>query len=442
MKFLKVAVMAAIAFAWSNALAFHSGGVAECEGCHTMHNSFLGSSNTVLGTPAGPYLLKGTDQSSTCLNCHASADVAPSSYHIATLGAGTIGTPVEMTPGGDFRWVTVDSTFTIRGTPHTVDGERRGHNVVATDFGYTADSVQLVAPGGTYPGGNLHCSSCHDPHGRYRRFADGTVGMTGLPIFNSGSYTNSKDPIANVSAVGVYRILGGAAYQPVSVTGSHAFTAAAPDAVAPSTYNRVESSTQTVVAYGRNMSEWCANCHTAMHSSAVYASGTPGLRHPAGNEDVLTAAIVGNYNAYVRSGIMTGTGGDAAYSTLAPFENASGDYAYLKAFAGTGASGALVVGGRDADTTKNVACVSCHRAHAGGFESLLRFFYLNEFMTVTVSTSDMTAAYDGTDGLNLTEGKIHQGFTMAQTASMYYNRPATQFGPYARSYCNKCHAKD
>ena len=27
------------------AQAFHSGGVAECEGCHSMHNSFDGSPN-------------------------------------------------------------------------------------------------------------------------------------------------------------------------------------------------------------------------------------------------------------------------------------------------------------------------------------------------------------------------------------------------------------
>lgn len=442
MKFLKVAVMAAIAFAWSNALAFHSGGVAECEGCHTMHNSFEGAPNTVTGGPSGPYLLKGSDQSSTCLNCHASADTAPSGYHIATLGAGTLGTPVEMTPGGDFRWVTVTSNFTVRGSPTTVPGERRGHNINAVDFGYGPDSVQLVAPGGNYPNNLLACSSCHDPHGRYRRLADGTQATTGLPIFNSGSYTNSRDPINGTSAVGVYRILGGVNYLPASLStsGVAAFVAPAPDAVAPSTYNRVESATQTVVAYGRNMSEWCANCHTAMHSSDVYASGTPGLRHPAGNEDHLTTAIANNYNQYVRSGIMTGSGGDAAYSTLTPFENQSADYAYLKAFAGNAAS--TVTGGRSADTTKNVACVSCHRAHAGGFESMLRFFYLNEFMTVTVSSADMTAAYDGTDGLNGSEGKIHQGFTMAQTQSMYYNRAATEFGPYARSRCNKCHAKD
>ena len=40
--------------------AFHSGGVAECGGCHSMHSP----------NPAGTSLLTGSDPSSTCLSCH------------------------------------------------------------------------------------------------------------------------------------------------------------------------------------------------------------------------------------------------------------------------------------------------------------------------------------------------------------------------------------
>ena len=72
MKVFRLAVAAAFAFAFGNAYAFHSGGVAECEGCHSMHNSFEGSAN-VTGMPqfqSGPYLLKAQDQAGTCLNCH------------------------------------------------------------------------------------------------------------------------------------------------------------------------------------------------------------------------------------------------------------------------------------------------------------------------------------------------------------------------------------
>ena len=94
------------ALAFGNAYAFHSGGVAECEGCHSMHNSFEGSAN-VTGKAqftGGPYLLKASDQAGTCLNCHQSADTAPTGYHISTAGVTPYDstTPVEMTPGGDF----------------------------------------------------------------------------------------------------------------------------------------------------------------------------------------------------------------------------------------------------------------------------------------------------------------------------------------------------
>jgi hypothetical protein len=30
----------------------------------------------------------------------------------------------------------------------------------------------------------------------------------------------------------------------------------------------------------------------------------------------------------------------------------------------------------------------------------------------------------------------------AQMTAAYYNKPASDFGPYQRSLCNKCHAKD
>ena len=89
-----------------------------------------------------------------------------------------------------------------------------------------------------------------------------------------------------------------------------------------------------------------------------------------------------------------------------------------------------------ATTTNNVACLSCHRAHACGFESSLRFFYLNEFMTIADSAN--AAAYDS----STTENKINYGYSATQQQNAYYGRPATAFGPYARSHCNKCHAKD
>jgi hypothetical protein len=426
-KILAAAAIFSLATAGS-ALAFHSGGVAECEGCHSMHNSYEGSANVtgMAQYQSGPFLLKANDQSGACLNCH---EAGAGSYHISTAGINQYDstTPVQMTSGGDFAWLKKTMTGLTRGNTVTYPGERHGHNIIAQDFGYVEDSTLTTAPGGTYPAANLACSSCHDPHGRYRRFADGSQATTGLPIFNSGSYTSSNNPTAGVSAVGVFRILAGVGYQPKSVTGSLAFGNPAPDAVAKSSYNTASTSTTVatnqydLVAYGRGMSEWCANCHTAMHND-TYTSGTPGLVHPAGNDANLTADIASNYGAYVSSGIMTGTG--ANYSALAPFEIGTNDYTVLKAFPTTPTA---------ASTSNNVNCLSCHRAHASAFESMARYYLGSEFMTI--ADSGNAAIYD-------TSGKVEGYTTTAQLTNAYNGRPATVFGPYARNYCNKCHAKD
>jgi len=400
-----------------------------------MHNSYEGTANVTGMTQyqSGPFLLKAQDASGSCLNCHAAADTTGKSYHIATLGV----TPndstraVEGTPGGDFAWLKKTMDMTIRGVlaVGANEGDRHGHNIVAADFGYTADKTLTTAPGGTYPAANLACSSCHDPHGTYRRFADGTQARTGLPIFGSGSYTNSIDPTAGVSAVGVYRILAGVGYQPKSLTGSYAFANPAPDAVAKSSYNGVSTTVNTaagqndLVAYGQGMSEYCANCHDKMHLD-TYTPGLKGLVHPAGNGAKLTAPIAANYNAYVTSGVMTGTVG---YSAIAPYELGTNDYTALKAFVGTPTA---------ATTSNNVNCLSCHRAHASGFESMARYNLFNEFMTVADASG--AAVYDS----STTENKVNTGYSVQQQTDAYNGRPATAFGPMARNNCNKCHAKD
>ncbi len=274
MKFLKVAVMSAIALAYGSAYAFHSGGVAECEGCHSMHNTFDNAPN-VTGMPiftSGKYLLKAQDQSGACLNCHGAGTIL-SGYHVSTEGTlpNEITTlPAQMGPGGDFSWLKKTMPYTIRGTTgYMNDGEHHGHNINAVDFGYVTDTNLTYAPGGTFLANQLACSSCHDPHGRYRRFADGTFGTTGLPIRNSGSYNNSADPIANIYAVGAYRILGGAGYAPLSYP-AVPFTSNPPDASAPSTYNRAET-TQPA----RRSSRTAAACPSGARTATRTSSWSP-----------------------------------------------------------------------------------------------------------------------------------------------------------------------
>jgi hypothetical protein len=144
---------------------FHSGGVGECSGCHSMHSP----------KPGGTFLLVGSDPSSTCLDCHASSSTTPSSFHVMTYpvpGAGIA--PVELTPGGDFGWLLKTYTYTVRGTTITELGQTHGHNTVALDFSIAADSDFPTSPGGTFPTSQLACTSCHDPHGKWRRIGGDT----------------------------------------------------------------------------------------------------------------------------------------------------------------------------------------------------------------------------------------------------------------------------
>src|SRR4030067_2842035 len=198
---LSLVVFAALVIAFglsSVANAYHSGGVAECMGCHNIHDAKSRIS-----------LLAGTDVSSTCIICHGAAGA--SSYHIVTPEADRPAgsPPYNRTPGGDFGWLKKTYTYSPRtGSTVTEAGDTHGHNIVAIDFGYAADGTNTTAPGGTFDAGQLHCNSCHDNHGKLRRLSDGTFATTGAPIIASGSYNNSVTPVAG-QAVGAYRLLSG-----------------------------------------------------------------------------------------------------------------------------------------------------------------------------------------------------------------------------------------
>ncbi len=403
-----------------------------------MHNSFEGAA-TVTGrsvaSGAAGYLLKGGDPSSVCLHCHeASGAVLPRGYLVSTSSAdlGPGKAPIQLTPGGDFGWL--KKTYTWTPAPGsallTSPGETHGHSIVSLEYGYLADGVRSAAPGGTYPSQNLSCTSCHDPHGKYRRLASGTVDSTGLPILGSGSTASSPDPVTGQFAVGAYRLLGGVGYKPAWLAGALAFTSPPPDAVSPDDYNRSEAVTQTRVAYGRGMSEWCANCHPGMLQAGVTA-GMKGLRHPAGNDAKLPSSFQTNYNAYVRTGVLTNVDPTKSYLSLVPFEEGTGNYATLKSHA---RSDDTWLNGPDA--ASNTSCITCHRAHASGFDSILRFRVGNEFITVS----------DGAGGAMwpdpISAPAEAQGRTAAEAQQAYYGRPASKFSPFQASLCNKCHVKD
>lgn len=404
-----------VLFGLSNTgFAFHSGGVAECTGCHNLHDAKSSSA-----------LLAGTDISSTCINCHGASGA--SSYHIVTpdaeMGPGV--PPGNKTPAGDFGWLKKTYTYSPRaGTTVTEPGEMHGHNIVAADFGYVADGTNLTAPGGNMDSTQLSCNSCHDNHGKLRRLSNGSFVTTGAPIIGSGSYNNSADPLAG-QAVGAYRLLRG--YGSSAGSGGKTWSSiyANFNAVAPSTYNRSEAVTPTRVAYGRGISDWCAACHPDMHSPT-----SSKMTHPV--NQMLATSVASNYNKYKGSGNVTGTSA-TSYDSIVPFQtDNTTNYAALRAQSVN--DGTVKTGPVGSD---RVMCLSCHRAHASGFVHMTR--WQNEAEMIIVDS-----VWPGTDSPSTvaSAAKWSLGRTTAETSASYNQKPATSYASYQRSLCNKCHIKD
>ena len=405
--------------------AFHDGGVGECEGCHTMHNSYEGMSLTPTGAAGltNIYLLKGSDQSSVCLNCHQKAgDTGPTSVHISTADTDmpTGAPPRQMSPGGDFGWLKKNYTWipSLGAAPQTSTGDSHGHNIVAQDYGYFSDAYKNTSPGGSYPALSMGCTACHDPHGTFRRRGDGSIGTSGAPTKGSGSLASSTAPDAT-NSVGVYRLLGGVGYHPKSLSAGFAFTYTPPAAIAPDSYNRSESVTRTRVAYGSGMSDWCRNCHAAIHTDAV---PTP-LKHPAGS--MLEASIRDYYNQYVKDGDLTGIEANA-YLSLAPFEVGTSNHATLRSIVTT----TPTKGPSTTDGSPAVMCLSCHRAHAGGWDSGMRW---NNKTAKIVHNSTYSQESDPFQPFG-------QGRNSLEAQKAYYDIPATTFAVEQNPLCNKCHA--
>ncbi len=421
---MPLVALALVSVLSTTAGAFHEGGTAQCDGCHTMHNTS--------GRVVNNYLLMSSDQSSMCLSCHASAGFLPDTYRIATYPTpGPTFPPRQLTPGGDFAYVRKNYHWvTSGGAAAGSIGDSHGHNVVALDFQFSKDTVHNYAPGGSYPSDYLSCTSCHDPHGKYRIMADGiTQSTSSLPIGESGSF--GALPTA-AKAVGVYRMLGGAGYLPESikrVSPALAFgnNTPAPVAVAPQDYNRPETLTDTRVSYGMGMSEWCGNCH----GSYLYSKHSATLSHASGN-NIKLQDVAAEYNSYIKSYIYTGTF-DTAYTSLVPFEQGTNNLSALAADTSstTGAS-----------PGSNVMCLTCHRAHASAWNSATRWnSAAGSYLTIDGSYPGINAPT-----LNGQKGEYATGKTVQEYQQAMYGRDISKFAPDITkpgtdqgSLCNKCH---
>ena len=102
-----------------------------------------------------------------------------------------------------------------------------------------------------------------------------------------------------------------------------------------------------------------------MHSSGNYV-------HPV--DESLGTNVANVYNAYVKSGDLTGVAA-SSFTSLVPFAENTGDIATLQAHAkndNTYLNGPA--------TSDKVTCLSCHRAHASGWPEALRWNMEGEFM--------------------------------------------------------------
>jgi hypothetical protein len=383
---IMAAVMLAIGMS-SMASAFHGGGVAHCDGCHSMHNS----ADNPIGTAAtaNTRLLKGTDASSTCLNCHAGSG----GYHIAS------DTLSNTNAGGDFGWVKTDYTVIVRNNPVVTEGKNLGHNIVAIDFGYAADlrTDNTQAPGGTYSSSLLGCTSCHDAHGQVH---DGTKGGSD-PISASGSY-GAADP-TDGSILGNFRILGDSDYEAGGTNDNYAFSADAP--IATTTNG---SSYGSDTAYGSGMSEWCGNCHNGFVGQTT--------KHRAGSSTGVMNGIGTNYSCYIATGNWDCSQAATSYDELVPFERGVSVARTSLSVADTSAPAAGA----------QVMCLTCHRAHASGHENAGRWDLAGEFMAES-------ACLEATD-LPGTEACYYDSTGIVDVAAKY--------GHYQRNLCNKCHVQD
>lgn len=147
------------------------------------------------------------------------------------------------------------------------------------------------------------------------------------------------------------------------------------------------------------MSEWCANCHAGMLNAGHGDAGS----HPAGNDVKLGREVVASYNAYVGTGDLSGFRA-TAYLALVPFERGTSDGSRLNPSSTEGP-----------DEHANVMCLTCHRAHASAFSAAGKWDFRATF--VARSHPNDREAYYGRDMV-------------------------AQFGPYQRSFCNKCHPRD
>ena len=253
-----------LCFIGTPVFAFHDGGVAHCNGCHTMHNSQDGALVDPDSPNGNPWLLIDSTPSDVCLSCHERS-------RGAVLWE-TPNSPAAQRGAGNFIFLLDDNLNDGHGgATDPIPGDAAGHNINAPGYGVATDATLTTAPGGSFPASIMGCTSCHDPHG-------------------------------NAS----FRLLYG-----IGTVQGQPFTNPAPEAEGLSLFGAGESQSNHT-AYHGGMSAWCGNCHGDFHNNNTM------LIHPSGSA---LGGIAQTYNLYNGTSDQTGGTQATAYLPDVAFED-------------------------------------------------------------------------------------------------------------------------
>lgn len=251
--------------------AFHEHGVANCNGCHTIHNSENGQPVDPDHPRGNAYLLIGDSPSDVCLSCHAT--------RFGSVLASNPLLPGPTKGGGNFVFLrSANLNDGPDGATRPISGDAAGHNLNAPGYGLSADATWIASPGGTFPASMLGCTSCHDPHGN----------QNFRMLYGIGSIT----------------------------TANYTFVNPAPQAVGLSVSDASVETNGSHTAYRSGMNQWCANCHGQFHEDSHSL-----FRHPF-NKDLGSSNIYNAYNLYNGTANPTGGSPSTAYLAAVPFEDA------------------------------------------------------------------------------------------------------------------------
>jgi hypothetical protein len=387
-----VLVVSFLLLSGTSAFAVHKGaGGLTCGMCHTIHNS-QGSGTFVSQSPGALVMLRAEvsgrqDIHKLCLQCHASngnnagitfePHATIKSPKVYIDGAGGTGIAVTNTDpfdftqigaGGDFSGV-----FSYNGSDisyGTTPGDDPSGSNLSLGKGHSLGAMSVTPPGG---GGTLtafSCTSCHDPHGR-----NVTQGSSnGVNLYRMLRYNTASAVIAPMtnSITGMGSWVGGISGE--SGTGNYAGpNSGAANHVWP-VYNTADQ--QNVYAAGSvkgdqssgtAFSNFCAQCHQNWHESisATNVSGDDWKRHPVDNLITDSSPNSGagveitrfdNYNTNpFPSPLALNT--TIGATKLPVMQDAGGTTYYAD------------------NSADRVFCLSCHYAHGGPNNDILRWNY-------------------------------------------------------------------